>query len=182
MSRLSPAGDAEFAAWFGRSRVVDADGQPLVVYHGTSGAHDQLDPARTTDGGLHFGTAGQADMRPGPQGKRLFPAYLRIENPRRSRDSGGKWRKRIQQARAAGHDGIVYLNRYEGLTSEVIERLAMGGLLGKLDAMSDAQFRRAVPEARDSYIVFASDQVRCALARVSAVEPPVERRRRPAQA
>lgn len=27
---------ANFAAWFGNSRVVDADGKPLVVYHGTN--------------------------------------------------------------------------------------------------------------------------------------------------
>ncbi|AWE88943.1 hypothetical protein CSC28_7041 (plasmid) [Pseudomonas paraeruginosa] len=56
-------------------------------------------------------------------------------------------------------DAIVYLNRYEGLTTEVIERLSASGDLSRLDDMTDAQFRKVVPEARDSYIVFRQDQL-----------------------
>lgn len=77
----------------------------------------------------------------------------------RSKDLGGNWKAKIRQAKAAGKDGIVYLNRYEGMSSELIDRLQQNGLLDKLDGMSDAQFRKAVPEAQDSYIVFRADQV-----------------------
>jgi len=33
----------EFKAWFGDSKVVDADGKPLVVYHGTGNSFDTFD-------------------------------------------------------------------------------------------------------------------------------------------
>lgn len=33
-----------FAKWFGESKVVDADGGPLVVYHGTAGDIEKFDP------------------------------------------------------------------------------------------------------------------------------------------
>lgn len=33
---LAQAGTAAFKRWFGKSKVVDAEGKPLVVYHGTS--------------------------------------------------------------------------------------------------------------------------------------------------
>ena len=32
----------EFKAWFGKSKVVDADGKPLVVYHGTARKFDEF--------------------------------------------------------------------------------------------------------------------------------------------
>lgn len=46
-----------FAKWFGDSKVVDADGKPLVVYHGTNQNIGAFDPARigSRDAGF-FGT------------------------------------------------------------------------------------------------------------------------------
>lgn len=35
---------AEFKRWFGDSKVVDGDGRPLVVYHGTANDIEQFDP------------------------------------------------------------------------------------------------------------------------------------------
>jgi hypothetical protein len=37
----------EFQAWFGDSKVVDANGQPLVVYHGTAGDFAEFDADRS---------------------------------------------------------------------------------------------------------------------------------------
>jgi len=39
----------EFRAWFGDSKVVDADGNPLRVYHGTNADVSEFDPARRPD-------------------------------------------------------------------------------------------------------------------------------------
>lgn len=36
----------EFKRWFGNSKVVDANGEPLVVYHGTTGDFTIFDPSR----------------------------------------------------------------------------------------------------------------------------------------
>lgn len=137
--------------------LLDPHGAPLVLCHGTREAFDRLDPGRTVDGGLHFGTEAQARMRAGRQG-RLVQAHLEVRSARRSRDRGGDWKARIAQAKADGHDAIVYLNRYEGMPlSRALEAREEGV---DLDALTDAQFRRRVPEATDSWIVFSVDQVR----------------------
>ena len=53
-----------FKAWFKKSKVVDADGKPLRVYHGTSVNKDFLAfKRRPGDVGIHFGTTGQANDR-----------------------------------------------------------------------------------------------------------------------
>ncbi|EMN3634462.1 hypothetical protein R3Q56_006702 [Pseudomonas aeruginosa] len=138
--------------------VCDAAGTPLLLAHRTNELFDALDPSKTTDGGLHFGTLEQASMRAGKK-SRLILAYLRAPKLRRSKDRGGNWKSIIDNAKRAGMDGIVYLNRYEGMTTEIIERLQASGDLQRLDGISDAQFKKLVPEAQDSYIVFSADQV-----------------------
>jgi hypothetical protein len=98
-------GSPAFEQWFGDSKVVDENGDPLVVYHGTSrmgrdGEFDQFFPF------AHFGTAeaaneriqDQRERRPtdrlarmvgrDPQGiqregERIIPVYLSIQNPLR---------------------------------------------------------------------------------------------------
>lgn len=148
-----------FWQWFGRSDVVDHVGRPLVVYHGTTVQFDGFDRAKSVDGAFHFGTKAQASMRAGSRDRRLIAAYLHAERLMRSRDTGGGWKEKVASARASGKDGIVYLNRYEGMTTEVIERLSGQGILSKLDHMTDAQFRKVVPESMDSYIVFDTSQI-----------------------
>ncbi len=37
----------EFKAWFGKSKVVDADGKPMMVYHGSANKFDVFDPAKS---------------------------------------------------------------------------------------------------------------------------------------
>jgi hypothetical protein len=41
-----------FKAWFGKSAVVDADGQPLKVYHGTSYEFDNFDVSKADEDAL----------------------------------------------------------------------------------------------------------------------------------
>lgn len=43
----------EFRRWFGASKVVDAEGKPLVVYHGTTGDFDAFDPNRAGANTMH---------------------------------------------------------------------------------------------------------------------------------
>jgi hypothetical protein len=40
----TPEGIEQFWRWFGKSRLKDRDGRPLVVYHGTTGAFRAFDP------------------------------------------------------------------------------------------------------------------------------------------
>ena len=46
----------EFKKWFGNSKVVDDDGEPLVVYHGTMKEFEEFDPEKA---GGKFGTMDQ---------------------------------------------------------------------------------------------------------------------------
>lgn len=86
----------EFQTWFGDSKVVDADGQPLVVYHGTTATG--LEQFRTVfDGtmawdrvGAFFsdrpdyasGYASRFDFTTGQvETGAVFPAHLSMQNP-----------------------------------------------------------------------------------------------------
>lgn len=190
----------EFKIWFRRSAVVNRDGSPRVMYHGTSTQtrFDAFAPG-LVEFGTHFGTARQAnsfvmDRRnkdvPKEYG-RIFPVYLSIQNPIRLRDTG-TWdnntissqlynkglisgelldeaqyqsyddasvrAKLVKALTDAGHDGIVYLNRVEGLNK--------GSLNGIFEAdldwqdISDQQFRGYAPEAEDSYIILDGRQAK----------------------
>lgn len=81
----------EFRAWFGDSKVVDADGNPMVVYHATTAEFDAFDTNiqsgdqwfgrgsyfATSEADLddHIGMMGMGDDT------RVIEAYLSIQNP-----------------------------------------------------------------------------------------------------
>lgn len=77
-----------FKKWFGDSKVVDAQGKPLQVYHGTPARVDfnafskrpsffSPDPAYAS----HFGNV---------EGGRVMPTYLSLKNPLDARELGTK--------------------------------------------------------------------------------------------
>ncbi|MFN7611468.1 MAG: GNAT family N-acetyltransferase, partial [bacterium] len=83
-----------FKRWFGDSKVVDAEGKPLVVYHGTGADFAEFDPSSyarnfTGDYGVGFyftqdaKKAGQyADGAAGKGGApNVMPVYLALKNP-----------------------------------------------------------------------------------------------------
>ena len=78
-----------FKRWFGNSKVVNKDGKPLVVYHGTGADFSTFDPDRkAVSGGYHgkgfyFGDAGLADAYLDKEipGATIMPVYLSMENP-----------------------------------------------------------------------------------------------------
>ena len=81
----------EFKNWFGDSKVVDSEGKPLVVYHGTVKDFDAFDNSKTgsNDRGLwgrgHYfaanpDTANSYALRQG-EGARVLPSFVSIKNP-----------------------------------------------------------------------------------------------------
>lgn len=69
-----------FWRWFGDSKVVDEQGRPLVVYHGTSSKFDTFkigEHGGTYGTGIYFGRKTTADR----YGIYQMPVYLKIENP-----------------------------------------------------------------------------------------------------
>jgi hypothetical protein len=202
----------EFKRWFRKSRVVNEDGSPKVLYHGTN-ARVRFTTFDTVGSelGSHFGTQKQSakfvtiegeDSVEYRQGGRIYPVYLSLQNPLRLRDMGN-WdndkvasqlfdlgmidratfeamipdygrgrgdfvakerenREMLQRIiRTAGYDGIVYLNRFEGLNSDP-EQTVLEGFNDdrELNQLTDSEFRSYLSEAEDSYIVFAPTQVK----------------------
>ena len=77
----------EFKNWFGESKVVDADGKPLTVYHGTRSPED-FNTFRT-DSGHNYGPgayftpeARRASGYAGEnEGARVYSTYVKVEKP-----------------------------------------------------------------------------------------------------
>lgn len=83
--------DSAFWEWFGESKVVDPDGLPRVVYHGT--VHEFSEFTKTKDVGFHFGTKEQANdiFSRKRNGRHIIPVYLKLENPVRLTKDPRSW-------------------------------------------------------------------------------------------
>jgi hypothetical protein len=90
-------GTPAFDRWFGNSKVVDADGKPLVVYHGTKfskigvfqgyrgvAGHFAFDPKIANDYAKSMGEQEQELLAMGEEdvgdGGQVYPVYLKAEN------------------------------------------------------------------------------------------------------
>ena len=108
---------ANFKNWFGdwendpenASKVVDDNGEPLVVYHGTSAEFTTFKKGR--DSGMHFGTLEQATNR---SSRNIMPVFLNIRNPKRTHDKMDGQAFEIKKAKKSKFDGLIYRNIFEG--------------------------------------------------------------------
>ncbi|CAB4159591.1 Zeta toxin domain containing protein [uncultured Caudovirales phage] len=107
-----------FKRWFGDSKVVDDNGDPLVVYHATTSDIGAFS-LRKSRGGFYF-TPSAKDAYPSQRGTmssdrglNVMPVYLSIKNPFVTSDPkdwhalDAAGRKRIEKL---GHDGVVVAN------------------------------------------------------------------------
>lgn len=121
-------------------------------WHGSTMPRRSLKPG--TDGGIHIGTFEQAEMR-----NAAFLHRVALLAPEggfiRAKDTGGNWKFKIDQARRRGRDGIVYLNRFEGVSHDSTMRIVQEDL----GDVSDRAFARNIPEAKDSLIVLDESSV-----------------------
>lgn len=126
-----------FKEWFGDSKVVDADGKPLVVYHGTASNFEAFsksaDPKHidlpgfffTPEAGIADSFAESASRKPfrdeagyiaGFENANVMQVYLSIQNPAEinlsDRETGkmtlaADVRAMLEKAQTDGHDGAV---------------------------------------------------------------------------
>ena len=89
----------QFKRWFGDSKVVDRDGEPLVVYHGTGDDLTVFDPWKTNYGDVSEGYSfftnkknGYADSAQDYANRHknghVMETYLKIEKPLRLKSDG----------------------------------------------------------------------------------------------
>lgn len=81
----------EFKRWFGHSQVVDENGKPRIVYHGTQFGEpfNEFDPRGSFGGWNHVGTWFSSEIEHAERlawnidnsSGQVIPAYLKIENP-----------------------------------------------------------------------------------------------------
>lgn len=149
-----------FWRWFGESRVVDAQGRPLVVYHGTAEEFAVFAGGR---GGFYFTNdkkaaneyARNADGEGGP---RVVEGYLSIRNPlvldrawydqNVMLDGEPEWEVvdyTIHAAEEAGHDGLI-LRGFPDFDGMVYE---LGRKVG-----------RRVQREYDQHVAFRPEQIK----------------------
>ena len=106
-----------FKEWFGKSQVVDDQGNPAVMYHGTVGTFDVF--RRANDLGHHFGSPDAANDRldfwqkyPGKNDKpNIMPVYLSIQRPISLEDT--KVWDPATVAMKLSEDGVISLKEYQ---------------------------------------------------------------------
>lgn len=131
------AGVRAFWAWFGDSKVVDDQGRPLVVYHGTASEFDAFSKKAdakhidlpgfffTPDPAIAQRFADSASRKPfrdkdgyieGFEGASIVPTYLSIQSPDEialddaetgRMSNASRVRSLIEKAGQEGHDGAV---------------------------------------------------------------------------
>lgn len=125
-----------FQSWFDGSKAVDAQGRPLVVYHGTAAdikAFDaQMVGSKHVDlevGEAYFfttctKTASWYAADSGKQkngGANVMPVYLNLQNPLivDFQEEGIEYlAEDIERAKANGYDGLIAINYNDGTVSD----------------------------------------------------------------
>lgn len=108
------------------TKVVDEDGNPKVVYHGTNlSAVNKGVPFWSFYEDQHFGTKAQAEemARAGKPDavRKVYSVFLNVPNIKRVKDAPQDWTKThseywepiFDEAKQEGYDGLVYVNEWE---------------------------------------------------------------------
>lgn len=168
---------AAFQNWFGGSKVVDAKGKPLVVYHGAPDARFVKDDGIFKTRGEKYGmsepgkrafwfTPDRRVANTYADDRRAFDyqnaesgivdAYLNLQNPLIVDGGGKEWRDAqargktsdvIEQARAGGHDGVIIRN------------------------VRDDYNNTPRTKPTDTYVVFSSNQIKSATGNNGTFDP-----------
>lgn len=101
----SPIDTPEFKRWFGDSKVVDAQGKPLVVYHGTGKDfgdvfNTQGGTGKTADTGAFFSSStATANSYASGEARNVMPVYITLKTPLVVDAGGANWNRIGQKAR-----------------------------------------------------------------------------------
>jgi hypothetical protein len=167
-----------FKKWFGAwekdpenaSNVVDKNGEPMVVYHGTNrpGFHEFITirgTQREKGGrGIHFGTIEQAtNVNTNGKTTGIYPVYLSIQNPLRVTDAQADWnRKLAEELQKRGYidqDRVEEFGKYQDEADKPINDRRMIRLLQSL-GFDGLVYNNEAEGVGDSYVVFEPEQIK----------------------
>jgi len=102
-------GAPAFDRWFGDSKVVDEDGDPLRMYHSTTSDFEAFDTSREALGGAGSWFSVQPSYRPvdGEEGARVMPVYLSLQNPKAFDFAKESADYRKENLVKQGYDGVI---------------------------------------------------------------------------
>lgn len=156
----------KFNTWFGDSKVVDENGEPLMVFHGTN----EPKKIKHLYGWSHFGSSYAANQRIADKiqmdvdmgqdvsqlRSRVYPVYLSIQNPIQIDDSG-EWHP-FEMFESLQNRGIIPMDKH-------IEDYPEG-----LDAWLEAEGYDGIyymntfeDEGHKSWIPFSDSQIKLAI-------------------
>jgi len=116
------------------------------VWHGSPKPLGEVDWNHPQQGGLHLGSFAQAQDRGlYTTAFRLLPGARLV----RTRDEGGRWLVKARRHRARA-EGLLYLNRHEGLSHEDIPAEWSWDAIGRVP---DRLFAKRVPQAGLSLLI-----------------------------
>lgn len=133
-------GVRSFWKWFGDSKVVDDQGRPLVVYHGTSKDITVFNPDEGK--GKTYGTGSFFSSNPdtsatytgGVNGGNIMPVYLRMEKPAVLDAQGANWNRLNKNTRITLPEVTVSAQTDEDLLAELYDSTPDQGTTRKLKA------------------------------------------------
>lgn len=144
----------EFKKWFGESKVVDENGKPLVVYHGTRSDFNEFDPMAGDTPGSWFTESADAAQKFG----RVEQVFLRITNP-------GKVTDLAQARREVAATGIDAMSSSREFNRAVIGALEARGF----DGISQTNFRGA--GGPNVFVAFRPEQIKSAIGNRGTFDP-----------
>ena len=143
-----------FKKWFGDSKAVDADGKPLVVYHGTKSKFSSFDTTGGASPGAWFGSDAAETKAFGEP----IPAYLSINKPGTLRDLG-------ESRRAVAARGI-----YADEDSNTFNKAVIADMQGKgFDGVHDTQSKGA--GGKTVWVAFRPEQIKSAIGNRGTFDP-----------
>lgn len=152
--------------WFGNSKVVDRQGRPLRMYHGTTEKFDTFHPLS------HFGTAKAANhrlrdryaIRGDFDSSHIIPVYLRIENPLKVNDMEAAHEPALLNAIARG--------KYPDIDVNTARRQGIRRALKDAEYDGLVYWNRLEDRGKYSWVILNPDQVRSAFAIHEDVQSP----------
>ena len=140
----------EFKAWFGDSKVVDADGRPLRVYHGTAKAFNKINMRKGAQG-VFWVTSDRSAIDNGEIGASgkgaVMELYAKINNP-------AGWSEydkfSIGELIGRGYDGIILRDNDGTFTAVVFEPTQIKSAIS-----NTGEFDPTNPDIRESRQRFA---------------------------
>jgi len=107
-------------------------------------------------------------MRAAGVGANVIPMRVSADPRKMKRlvDTGDWTERKLAALWRKGWDGVIYLNRFEGIPLEEFEEARAKA--GNIDVLPDRMFKRLLPSARESIIVFDPAHVQPLLGNLQA--------------